>query len=72
MGDDKREQLETVEALTGMEVVPEAALFLVVYAVPVDAEVKLKFITFIVGIYAGANVAQKMATVKPESLEPNP
>jgi DNA-binding NtrC family response regulator/GGDEF domain-containing protein len=31
MGDDKREQLETVEALTGMEVVPEAALFLVVY-----------------------------------------
>jgi two-component system response regulator AtoC len=31
MGDDKREQLETVEALTGMEVVPETALFLVVY-----------------------------------------
>jgi two-component system, NtrC family, response regulator AtoC len=31
MGDDKRVELETVEALTGMEVVPEAALFLVVY-----------------------------------------
>ena len=31
MGDDKRVELETVEALTGMEVVAEAALFLVVY-----------------------------------------
>ena len=31
MGDDKRAELETVEALTGMEVVPETALFLVVY-----------------------------------------
>ncbi len=31
MGDDKRVELETVEALTGMEVVPDAALFLVVY-----------------------------------------
>ena len=31
MGDHKRVELETVEALTGMEVVPETALFLVVY-----------------------------------------
>jgi len=49
-----------IEALGGRKFVLTAACCaLVVFAVPATPEAKLNFMTWAIGLYAGANVAQK-------------